>query len=83
MSSIPIADSHDLVLGDSVELNSGGPSMTVIEITVPGRNTDISSTSDVVAWWRAKDGSPQIVELDSRCVRPARLTTTKTADCGE
>ncbi len=77
MSSIPIVDSHDLALGDIVELNSGGPPMTIIEIAMPGRNTDISSTSDVVAWWRAEDGSPLIVELDSRCVRLAHSKVTK------
>lgn len=64
--------SRGFALGNSVELNSGGPPMTIIQITVPGRDTDVHGTSDIVAWWRAEDGSPQIIELDARCVRPAR-----------
>lgn len=56
-------------LGDIVELNSGGPPMTVVGISTPGRNTDVPGTSDVVVWWRAKNRAPQIAELDSRCVR--------------
>lgn len=65
-----------LELGDVVELNSGGPPMIVVALVTPGRNVDLSPSSpsspssDVVAWWRAKDGVPQIIELDARCVRP-------------
>jgi hypothetical protein len=43
--------------------------MAVVGISTPGRNTDIRVTSDVVVWWRAKNGKPQIAELDARCVR--------------
>jgi hypothetical protein len=56
------------VVGDIVELNSGGPPMTVAGISTPGRNTDVPGTSDIVVWWRLKSGKPQIAELDSRCV---------------
>jgi uncharacterized protein YodC (DUF2158 family) len=71
MSSTPTVDAHDLSLSDLVELNSGGPPMTVIEITTPGRNID---GTDIVVWWRAEDGSPQIAEFDSRCVHHASLS---------
>lgn len=56
-----------LIPGDVVELNSGGPPMAVIEATFPGR--DGIGTSDIVVWWRSGDGKPQIMEIDSRCVR--------------
>jgi hypothetical protein len=58
---------RNIALGDIVE--SGGPPMVVVGISTPGRNTDIRVTSDVVVWWRAKNGKPQIAELDTRCVR--------------
>jgi hypothetical protein len=60
-------------VGDIVELNSGGPPMTVAGITTPGRNTDVPGTSDLLVWWRLKNGKPQITEFDSRCVQ--RLAT--------
>lgn len=45
--------------------------MRVVEVVRPGRHTDALDTFDVVAWWRAEDGTPQIAEFDARCVRPA------------
>ncbi len=51
--------------------------MTLIQITTPGRNTDVLGTADIVAWWRMEDGSPQIIELDSRCVRLVPLTRSR------
>ena len=56
----------DITCGDAVVLNSGGPPMAVVEITLtsPGPVA-------VVAWWRAEDGTPQIVEIDARCVHRA------------
>lgn len=61
--------SRELIPGGSVELKSGSLPMRVVEVVRPGRNTDVPDTSDVVAWWRAEDGTPQIAELDTRCVR--------------
>ncbi len=61
--------SRDISPGDIVKLTCGGPMLIVIQITKPGRATDIAGTSDVVVWWRLSDGKPQIDELDSRCVQ--------------
>jgi hypothetical protein len=58
--------SRTLDPGDTVELNSGSPPLTVIEVTTPGRNPD---GEDVVVWWRSNDGEPRILELDTRCFR--------------
>lgn len=60
------AEQQRVAPGDSVVLNSGGPWMTVVEITTPGRDKD---NSDAVVWWRAADGTPQIAEFDLRCVK--------------
>lgn len=63
-----MSEQIDLLLGDIVELNSGGPPMTIIELTTPGKSGERDSV-DAVAWWRADGDSPQIIEIDSRCVR--------------
>lgn len=58
----------DVAVGDGVELNSGGPLMTIVEITTQGRN----GGTDVVAWWRNAEERPHILEIDARCVRVVR-----------
>ena len=51
-------------VGDTVALNSGGPPMAVVEVTT----TEADQSTKIVAWWRAADKTPQIIEIDTRCV---------------
>lgn len=52
-----------LGVGDIVTLNSGGPPMTVVEVV------EHDGGASAVAWWRALDGKPQILDIDVRCLQ--------------
>jgi hypothetical protein len=58
--------------GDIVELNSGSPRMTVLEVSAPGRDPE---SEDVIAWWLGPSDEPQIARFDVRMltlvVRPS------------
>lgn len=83
MSEPAPADPTTEIVFRDVELNSGGPPMAIIERVTPGRGGD--GTADLVVWWRATDGTPQIFEVDARCVRRtvADLIAEITADAAK